>query len=98
MTGPIPSPMHVLTYVFLAWAAGTIVLAAASRFFGEIQPGHFKVTWLVGGGISFAAGFGYQRAFAVAGLCLVTFVTTYAESDKHPGLATAAASLVVLGA
>jgi len=53
MAGSIPPPTQVLTHVFLAWTAGTIVLAAASRFFGEIQPGHFKVMWLVGAGLSF---------------------------------------------
>jgi len=98
MSASIPPPTQVLTLVFLAWAAGTIVLAAVSRFFGEIGPGHFKVMWLVGAGISFAAGFGYRPSFAIAGLCLITFMTIYTDSDKYTGLLTAAASLVALGA
>ena len=98
MPGNIPPPTHVLTDVMLAWTTGTIVLAAASRFFGEIQPGHFKVMWLVGAGLGFASGFGYRYAFAISGLCLVTYVTIYADSDGPAGSLTAVASLIVLGA
>lgn len=94
----IPPPTQVLTHVFLAWAAGTIVLAAISRFWSEIEPGHFKVVWLVSAGLSFAAGFGYRPAFAVAGLSLVTYVAIYGEADKVAGGFTVAAALFALAA
>ncbi len=96
MPADIPPPTQVLTHVFLAWAAGTIVLGAVSRFFGEIQAGHFKVIWLVSAGLAFAAGFGYHPAFGLAGLSLVTYVAIYGEADKIAGAVTAAAAVGAL--
>jgi hypothetical protein len=98
MPGDIPPPTQVLTHVLLAWTAGTVVLAAASRFWSEIQAGHFKVMWLVAAGLGFASGFGYHPAFGVAGLSLVTYVAVYGEADKIAGAFTAAAALLALGA
>jgi hypothetical protein len=92
----IPPPTQVLTFVFLQWAAGTIAWGAVSRLWREIQPGHFKVIWLVGAGLSLAAGFGYHPAFILAGASLVTFGAVYRRADHWAGLVTAALAIVVL--
>lgn len=95
----VPPPTDVLTFVFLAWTAGTAVFAALSRTWGEIQSGHFKVVWLTTAAIAVAAGFGYHPAWIVAGLALLTFAAIYrgASVDRVAGIATGLAAAVVLG-
>jgi len=96
MHATIPAPTTVITSVLLSWAAGVIVLGAASRFFGEIQPGHFKVIWLVAAGLSFAAGFGYRPAWALTAGSVITFATIYRSGDQWAGAITAVIAIVVL--
>jgi hypothetical protein len=93
----VPPPTDVLTLVFLAWMAGTAAFGALSRFWGEIQTGHFKVIWLVTSGIGLAAGVGYHPAWAVAALALLTYAATYRGRDREVGALTGVAALVVLG-
>ena len=92
----IPPPTVVLTAVFAAWAAGTIVLGAASRFMGEIGAGHFKVIWLSAAGLSLCAGFGYRPMWIVAALCVATFGAIYRRWDRFTGIAAAIVAGVVL--
>ena len=98
MPNDIPAPTAVLTVVFLAWMTGTIVVGTMTRLWGEVHPGHFKVLWLVGAGLSLAAGFGYHPAWIATVLCLATFGLIYANGDRVGGLITAAASVVILAA
>jgi len=98
MPANIPPPTQVLTSVFLAWAAGTIVLTAFSKFWSEIEAGHFKVMWLVSAGVSFAAGFGYRPEWAVGTFCLITYLAVYGEADKLMGGITAIGAVIALGA
>jgi hypothetical protein len=93
----VPPPTDVLTLVFLAWTAGTATFGACSRLWPEIQPGHFKVVWLVTTGIALAAGFGDHAAWIVAGLAFLTFLSIYRGRDREAGIVTAVASLAVLG-
>jgi len=92
----VPRPTLVLTYVFLSWSCGLVVVGAISRIWHEIQAGHFKVVWLAGTGLSLAAGFGYHPAWLVTAASLVTFASIYRNIDLWFGLATAAASVAVL--
>jgi hypothetical protein len=92
----VPPPTDVLTLVFLSWTAGTAGFAAWTRLWGEIQPGHFKVIWLVVVGIALAAGFGYKPAWGVAALALLTFAAIYRDRDRETGIVTAVVSLIVL--
>jgi hypothetical protein len=94
----IPPPTQVLTFVFLQWAAGTVVWGAVSRLWREIQAGHFKVIWLVGAGLSLAAGFGYHPAWILAAASIATYGAIYRGADMWVGTATAALALVVLAA
>jgi hypothetical protein len=94
----VPPPTTVLTLVFLAWAAGTVVCGAVTRLWSEIEPGHFKVIWLAGTGLSVAAGFGYHPAWALSAACVVTFAAIYRRADLWTGLAAALLALVVLAA
>jgi hypothetical protein len=92
----IPPPTTVITTVMLAWASGTIVFGAASRLWGEIQAGHFKVIWLVGAGLSFGAGFGYRPAWVLTLASLVSFAAIYRGVDQWVGGVTAVIAVVVL--
>jgi hypothetical protein len=94
----IPPPTQVLTAVFLAWASGTIVLTAFSRFWGEIQGGHFKVMWLVSTGLCIATGFGYRPMWFVAILCLAAYGAIYRDADHIVGIFPALVSLFALAA
>jgi hypothetical protein len=76
--------------------AGTAAFGALSRWWSEIEGGHFKVVWLVVAGIGIAAGFGYQLAWIVAGLALVTFFAIYRRLDRQAAFVTCAAALAVL--
>jgi hypothetical protein len=96
MLSDVPPPTTVLTLVFLAWAAGTIVGSATTRLGSEIQAGHFKVVWLVAAGLSLAAGFGYRPAWLAALACLLTFGALYRDADRVAGLAAAAIAVAVL--
>jgi hypothetical protein len=96
MPADIPPPTTVITAVVLAWAAGTIVFGAASRLWGEIQPGHFKVIWLVGAGLSFAAGFGYRPAWLVTLASVAAFAAIYRAADQWIGAAAAVVAIVAL--
>jgi hypothetical protein len=77
--------------------AGTAVLGAITRLWGEIQPGHFKVVWLTAAAIGIAAGFGYRPAWVVAALAALTYVSIYRGLDRLAGIVTAVAAAVVLG-
>jgi hypothetical protein len=92
----VPPPTTVITSVFLTWACGTIALGAASRLWGEVQAGHFKVIWLVGTGLSAAAGFGYHPAWLLTAASLLTFFAIYRGVDRWVGSATAILAFVVL--
>lgn len=94
----IPAATDVLTLVFLAWTAGTIVFTVWSRLWGAIQPGHFKVMWLVAAGTSTAAGFGYHPAWLVAAASLLTFFAVFRGRDRELGFVCAAGSIAALGA
>ncbi|MEX0874307.1 MAG: hypothetical protein WD646_13305 [Actinomycetota bacterium] len=48
-----------------------------------MQSGHFKVTWLVGAGLSAAAGFGYRPAWAITALSLAAFGAVYLEGKDR---------------
>jgi hypothetical protein len=71
-----------------------------------VQSGHFKVTWLVGAGLSAAAGFGYRPAWAITALSLAAFGAIYLEGaqrrrfgiDLVAGMAAAGASVFTLAA
>ncbi len=91
-----PPPTEVLTLVFLSWAAGTIVLGALTRFWREVQSGHFKVVWLVSTGLSAAAGFGYRPAWGLTALCLAAFAAIYQKADLIAGCIAAVAALFAL--
>jgi hypothetical protein len=93
----VPPPTDVLTLVFLAWMAGTAVLGAITRLWGEIQGGHFKVVWLTTAGIGIAAGFGYRPAWVVVALALVTYAAIYRDLDRVAGTVTGVVAAVVLG-
>ena len=86
----------MLTSVFLAWAAGVAVIGAVSRWWGEVQPGHFKVVWLVTSALSLAAGFGSHPAWLLTAASLVTFASIYRSADRWTGSATAVVAVVVL--
>lgn len=58
MTG-VPAPTHVLTLVFVAWAAGTAAFTLWSHTWGEIGAGHFKVMWSVCAGLGAIAAWGF---------------------------------------
>jgi hypothetical protein len=93
----VPPPTDVLTLVFLAWMAGTAVLGAITRLWGEIQGGHFKVVWLTTAGIGIAAGFGYRPAWVVVALALVTYAAIYRDLERVAGTVTGVVAAVVLG-
>ncbi len=93
----VPAPTQVLTLVFLAWAVGTAAFAAWTRLWGEIQPGHFKVIWLVTAALAAAAGFGHAPAWILTALCTATFAAIYSKRDREVGIVTAAAGLTILG-
>jgi hypothetical protein len=84
--------------VFLAWTVGTIVGAAATRLWGEVHGGHFKVAWLVATGLSLAAGFGFHPVWILAALSLATFLAVYRNADRVLGSITAALAVFVLAA
>jgi hypothetical protein len=92
----VPPPTQVLTLVFLSWACGTAIVAAVSRLWGEIQPGHFKVMWLVSTVLAFAAGFGHHPAWIVAACSAATFAAIYRNLDRQAGVLTLAATVTVL--
>jgi hypothetical protein len=94
----IPPPTQVLTGVFLAWTAGTIVLTAISRWWGEIGAGHFKVMWLSSAGLALATGFGYWPMWIVGALCLAAYAAIYREADRYAGPLVAVVALVALAA
>lgn len=94
----VPSPTAVLTLVFLAWVAGTTVGAAATRLWGEVHAGHFKVVWLVATGLGVAAGFGYRPAWLLALLGLLTFLAVYRKADHVVGPIAAVVATFVLAA
>jgi hypothetical protein len=96
MPPDIPPPTTVITAVLLAWASGSMVFAAASRLWGEIQPGHFKVIWLVGAGLSLASGFGYRPAWILTAVSLAAFAAVYRGVDQWVGGFAAIVALVVL--
>jgi hypothetical protein len=92
----VPPPTTVLTSVVLAWACGIAAVGAASRWWKQIQPGHFKVIWLVTAGLSLAAGFGYRPAFLLTLAAGLAFASIYRNVDVWIGSATAALAVVVL--
>jgi hypothetical protein len=92
----VPPPTTVITSVVLAWASGIAVIGAASRLWKEIQPGHFKVIWLVTAGLSLAAGFGYHPSWLLTAGALVTFASIYRNADLWTGSITAILAIVVL--
>ena len=94
----VPPPTSVLTSVFLAWAAGVAVIGAVTRWWKQIQPGHFKVVWLVTAGLSLAAGFGYHPAWILTAASLLTFGSIYRAADRVVGSATGVLALAVLAA
>ncbi len=96
MLSDVPPPTDVLTLVFLTWAVGTIVGAAASRLWSEVGAGHFKVVWLLGTGLAFAAGFGYRLAFLLALACAASFGAIYRDADRVLGLCAAGLAIVLL--
>ena len=96
MVSNVPPPTDVLTVVFFTWAVGTIVGAAASRLWSEVQAGHFKVVWIVGGVLAFAAGFGYRPSFLLAAACAGSYAAIYRDADRVFGLATAGVAIVLL--
>jgi hypothetical protein len=93
----VPAPTQVLTFVFVAWAVGTVTFGAWSRLWGEIQQGHFKVIWLVCTVLSGAAGFGYRPAWLLTAASAGTFAAIYAGRDREAGLITSMLGLLVLG-
>jgi hypothetical protein len=95
----VPPPTEVLTLVFLAWTAGTAVVGAVTSLWGQqIQPGHFKVIWLVTAGLAIAAGFGFRPAWVVAGLALLAFVWTLRSAGPEMGIGAAGVSVGALAA
>jgi hypothetical protein len=48
-----------------------------------VQSGHFKVTWLVGAGLSAAAGFGYRPAWAITAFSIAAFGAVYLEGKDR---------------
>lgn len=92
----VPPAPAVIIAVFVAWSAGTLLFAAMTRLSGEVQPGHFKVVWLVGAGMGVVAGLGFTPAFLPAALALGTFLAIYRRRDREAGIASAAAGLAVL--
>ena len=96
MIADVPAATTVLTLVFLAWSAGTVVGTAATRMGSEVGAGHFKVMWLVGAGLSLAAGFGYRPAWVLSALALASFGALYRDADRVLGLGTGAAAVVQL--
>src|SRR5919109_3666293 len=96
MVSDVPPPTTVLTLVFLAWSAGTVVGAATTRMWSEVQAGHFKVLWLLSAVLSLATGFGYHPAWVLTLACVITFAAIYRDADRVIGTAAAAVAIVVL--
>jgi hypothetical protein len=96
MSGDVPAPTDVLTLVFLAWTVGTLVGGVVTRMWGEVQPGHFKVVWLVCTALGVAAGFGYRPAWLLAVLSLLSFLGIYRGIDRVLGIIAAAVAVIVL--
>lgn len=96
MPSDVPPPGTVLLLVFAGWAAGTIVFAALTRLTREVQPGHFKVMWIVATALSAVAGIGYAPAYGLAALCALTFASIYRGWDDRSGVIAAIASIIML--
>ena len=92
----MPAPTSVITSVFLVWACGVAVIGALTRSWKEVQAGHFKVIWLVTGGVSIAAGFGYHPAWALTAACVISFAAIYRKADQWAGAITAVLAVVLL--
>jgi hypothetical protein len=96
MPSDVPPPSTVLLLVFAAWTAGTAVFAALTRAGDEVQPGHFKVMWLVTAALAGVAGIGYAPMWVVAALGLITFFAIYRKRDREAGFVTATAAVAGL--
>ncbi|HVE92282.1 MAG TPA: hypothetical protein VNE62_08280 [Actinomycetota bacterium] len=103
----IPPASVVLMLVLSCWAVGTALFALLARVRTPVQPGHFKVTWLVAAGLAAAAagaaaaGSGFERRgmlvlAAYSAACLVTFASVYRGADIWVGAVTAAAGIPLL--
>ena len=78
--------------------AGTAFVGAVTTLWGEIQPGHFKVVWLVVGGLGAAAGFGFRPAWVVGGLGILAFIWTVRGGGNQITLAVGGVAVAVLAA
>lgn len=96
MPPAIPPATDVLVLVLGAWTTGTIVLGALTRLGGEVDPGHFKVVWLVSAVLAGVWGFSAPAAWALAGWCVLTFASIYARRDTEAGLVAGAGAIAVL--
>jgi hypothetical protein len=67
--------------------AGTAFVGAVTAAWKEIQPGHFKVIWLVVAGLGLAAGFGFRPAWVVAGLAVLAYVSKVRDGRGAAGAA-----------
>ncbi|HVL80871.1 MAG TPA: hypothetical protein VM840_04690 [Actinomycetota bacterium] len=92
----MPPPGEVLLVVGVAWAAGTAVFAAFTRVGGQVDPGHFKVCWLVVAGLAAAFSFAGDRAWpawVLAGAALLAYLAIYRRLDHLVGVAAALAGV-----
>lgn len=93
MLGQIPPPDQVITLVLASWLAGLTVLAALTRVWREVAPGHYKVVWLVAAGLGAALGFLYRPGWVVAAASLVAFAAVYRKLDLVAGMAAGALAI-----
>lgn len=92
----IPPATDALEFLFVAWATGVIGGGAVTRLWEGVQPGHFKVVWIVSAILSLLAGLFNPAAFGLAVACVLTLASVYLKFDKLAGIVTATGSVILL--
>jgi len=93
----VPPLADVARMVFAAWTLGTASGAAVTRSWRVVQPGHFKVVWLVSAALgAIAALSGEPAMWLVTALSAVTFAAIYRKLDAAAGALTAAVALALV--
>lgn len=96
MPSQTPPATDVLLLVLAAWTTGTVVLGAATRLGGEVDPGHFKVIWLVSAALAALFGIWEPLGWALAAGCLAAFGAVYLKRDAIVGGLAGAGAVAVL--
>lgn len=96
MPSQTPPAADVLLLVLIAWTTGTVVLGAATRLGGEVDPGHFKVIWLVSAALAALLGIWEPLGWALAAGCLAAFGAVYLKRDAILGALAGLGAVAVL--